>query len=163
MGCGTVKVGRFLRNIRCRCDIGTREREVGVQMDKKGLTTVESHFPVTETIERLADAASAAGLLIFARIDHAQGALDAGMALRPTVLLIFGNPKGGTPLMQDHQTAGIDLPVKALAWEDETGRVWLTYNDAAWIADRHSLSPTSASNIAAIDTGLANLAKAATA
>jgi len=134
-----------------------------VQLNKQGLTTVESHLPVAETIERLADAASAAGLLIFARIDHAQGALEAGMALRPTVLLIFGNPKGGTPLMQDRQTAGIDLPVKALAWEDETGRVWLTYNDAAWIADRHSLSPTSARNVAAIDTGLASLVAAATA
>lgn len=132
-------------------------------MNKQGLTTVESHFPVAETIERLADAASGAGLLIFARIDHAQGALDAGMALRPTVLLIFGNPKGGTPLMQDRQTAGIDLPVKALAWEDETGRVWVTYNDAAWIAARHSLSTTSARSVAAIDTALANLVTAATA
>ncbi|HVA10373.1 MAG TPA: DUF302 domain-containing protein [Acidimicrobiales bacterium] len=132
-------------------------------MNNQGLTTVESRFPVAETIERLANAALAAGLLIFARIDHAQGALDAGMALRPTVLLIFGNPKGGTPLMQDRQTAGIDLPVKALAWEDETGRVWLTYNDAAWIADRHVLSPTSARNVAAIDTGLTNLVTAATA
>jgi uncharacterized protein (DUF302 family) len=132
-------------------------------MNNQGLTTVESHFPVAETIDRLAGAASAAGLVIFARVDHAQGALDAGMALRPTLLLIFGNPKRGTPLMQDQQTAGIDLPVKALAWEDETGRVWLTYNDATWIADRHSLSPTSATTVAAINAGMANLVKAATA
>lgn len=132
-------------------------------MNKQGLTTIESRFSVADTIDRLADAASAAGLLIFARIDHAQGALDAGMALRPTVLLIFGNPKGGTPLMQDRQTAGIDLPVKALAWEDETGRVWLTYNEAAWIAERHSLSPTTAGDVAAIDAGLAKLATAVTA
>ncbi|MGC1183863.1 MAG: DUF302 domain-containing protein [Candidatus Dormiibacterota bacterium] len=132
-------------------------------MNQQGLITVESHFSVAETIERLADAASATGLLIFARIDHAQGAWDAGMALRPTVLLIFGNPKGGTPLMQDRQTAGIDLPMKALAWEDETGRVWLTYNDPAWIADRHALSPKRAASVAAIDTGLANLVTAATA
>jgi len=144
-------------------DVSAGECGVGVQMNRQGLTTVESHFPVAETIERLADAASAAGLLIFARIDHAQGALDAGMTLRPTVLLMFGNPTGGTPLMQDRQTAGIDLPVKALAWEDEIGRVWLTYNDATWIADRHSLSPTSTSSVAAINTGLANLVTAATA
>ena len=136
--------------------------EVGAQINNQGLTTVESHFPVAETIERLAESALAAGLLIFARIDHAHGAMDVGMALRPSVLLIFGNPKGGTPLMQDRQTAGIDLPVKALGWEDETGRVWLTSNDATWIADRHSLSPTSAKGIAAIDAGLANLVMAAT-
>lgn len=131
-------------------------------MNNQGLTTVESHFPVAETIKRLAGAASAAGLQIFARIDHGQGAVDAGMALRPTVLLIFGNPKGGTPLMQDRQTSGIDLPVKALAWEDENGRVWLTYNDAGWIADRHALGSTSAGNVEAIDAGMANLARAAT-
>jgi uncharacterized protein (DUF302 family) len=132
-------------------------------MSEHGLTTVESHHPVAETIDRLASAALAAGLLIFARIDHAQGASDAGMALRPTLLLIFGHPKSGTPLMQDRQTAGIDLPVKALGWEDEVGRVWLTYNEAQWIADRHSLSASSAESVAAIDTGLANLVKSATA
>ena len=75
--------------------------------------------------------------MVFARIDHAAGAASVGMALRPTELLIFGNPKGGTPLMQDRQTAGIDLPVKALAWEDADGKTWLSYNDADWIAARH--------------------------
>ena len=127
------------------------------------LTAVESPHSVRMTMDRLIAALNGRGIAVFARIDHAQGALDAGMALRPTVLLIFGNPKGGTPLMQDRQTAGIDLPVKALAWEDETGRVWLTYNKAAWIAARHSLGPTSARSVAAIDTGLANLVTAATA
>jgi uncharacterized protein (DUF302 family) len=131
-------------------------------MSADGLTSVESRFTVAETIERLADAAVVAGLLIFARIDHAQGASDAGMALRPTTLLIFGHPKGGTPLMQDNQTVGIDLPVKALAWEDEDGRVWLTYNDATWIADRHSLGETSTGFVGAIDTGLAGLVEQAT-
>ncbi|HEY3671163.1 MAG TPA: DUF302 domain-containing protein [Acidimicrobiia bacterium] len=131
-------------------------------MSAEGLTSVESRFTVAETIDRLADAAVAAGMLIFARIDHAQGASDVGMALRPTLLLIFGHPKGGTPLMQDNQTVGIDLPVKALAWENEDGRVWLTYNDATWIADRHSLSETSTGFVAALDTGLAGLVKQAT-
>jgi uncharacterized protein (DUF302 family) len=131
-------------------------------MSAEGLTSVESRFTAVETIDRLADAVVAAGLLIFARIDHAQGASDAGMALRPTLLLIFGHPKSGTPLMQDNQTVGIDLPVKALAWENEDGRVWLTYNDATWIADRHSLRETSAGFVEAIDTGLAGLVKQAT-
>lgn len=131
-------------------------------MSDNGLTTVESNFSVAETIDRLAHAAESAGMLIFARIDHAQGASDAGMTLRPTLLLIFGNPQGGTPLMRDRQSSGIDLPVKALAWEDETGRVWLTYNEATWIADRHSLSAASGKFVAAIDTGLARLAKSAT-
>ncbi len=108
-------------------------------MSAHGLTSVESRYSVAETIDRLADVAVAAGLLIFARIDHAQGASDAGLVLRPTTLLIFGHPTGGTPLMQENQVVGIDLPVKALAWEDEDGRVWLTYNDATWMADRHSL------------------------
>ncbi len=131
-------------------------------MSQDGLTSVESRFAVAETIDRLADAAVAAGLLIFARIDHGQGASDAGMALRPTILLIFGHPKGGTPLMQDNQTVGIDLPVKALAWEDEDGRVWLSYNDATVIADRHSLSSKARGFVEAINVGMASLVKEAT-
>jgi uncharacterized protein (DUF302 family) len=99
---------------------------------------------VRETIDRLAAKVTSLGLMVFARIDHAAGAGQAGMPLRPTELLIFGNPKGGTPLMQDQQTAGIDLPVKVLAWEDANGKVWLTYNDAAWLAERHGLGPNSA-------------------
>ncbi|MCO5971805.1 DUF302 domain-containing protein [Actinoallomurus soli] len=100
---------------------------------------------------------SGAGLLVFARIDHAGNAVQAGMELRPTELLIFGNPRGGTPLMQDRQTSGIDLPVKALAWQDEHGKVWLTYDRASWIADRHGLGAESESAVKAIDTGLAHL------
>jgi uncharacterized protein (DUF302 family) len=99
---------------------------------------------------------------VFARIDHAQGATAVGMQLRPTELLIFGNPRGGTPLMIDHQTAGIDLPLKALAWEDDQGRVWLTYNSAEWLAQRHGLGEASAGAVTAIDDALAKLAGAAT-
>jgi uncharacterized protein (DUF302 family) len=76
------------------------------------------------------------------------------MPLRPTELLIFGNPKGGTPLMQDQQLAGIDLPVKALAWEDEAGKVWLSYNAAEWIAGRHGLGVASAQAVEALEAGL---------
>lgn len=127
-----------------------------------GLITVESRFPVSETIDRLAAAATAAGLLVFARIDHQKGALDAGLHLRPTELLLFGHPRGGTPLMQESQPAGIDLPFKALAWQDEHGRVWLTWNDAQWLAQRHRLSAASASAVQAIRSGADSLAAAAT-
>jgi len=126
-----------------------------------GLITIESRFPVSQTIDRLADAATAAGLVVFARVDHAKGAQEVGLELRPTELLIFGNPKGGTPLMQDKQTAGIDLPVKALAWEDEGGQVWLGYNDTDWLARRHQLGATSAQALAAMRAGTAKLASAA--
>ena len=103
-------------------------------MTGNGLISVESRFGVTETIDRLIATVTGAGLRIFARIDHAAGAREIGAPLRPTELLIFGHPKGGTPLMQDHQLAGIDLPIKALAWEDDQGKVWLSYNDAQWLA-----------------------------
>ncbi len=130
-------------------------------MGENGLITIASEFPVAETIDRLAELATAPGLRAFARIDHADGAAKAGMTLRPTQLLIFGNPTGGTPLMQDRQTAGIDLPVKALAWEDADGRVWLSYNDAGWIAERHGLGPQSAKAVEAMAAGMAKLTKAA--
>jgi len=132
-------------------------------MADNGLITVASSFSVRETIERLVSFATSHGLAVFARIDHADGAAKAGLPLRPTELVLFGNPKGGTPLMQDRQTAGIDLPVKALAWEDADGKVWLTYNEAAWIAQRHGLGPRSAEAVKAIAAGLAAAAKAATA
>jgi uncharacterized protein (DUF302 family) len=130
-------------------------------MTENGLITLPSEYPVTETIDRLAALVTARGLHVFARIDHADGAAKAGMALRPTQLLIFGNPTGGTPLMQDRQTAGIDLPVKGLAWEDADGRVWLSYNDAAWIAQRHALGAESRKAVEAMAAGLAALTKAA--
>jgi uncharacterized protein (DUF302 family) len=131
-------------------------------MEGEGLMSIESVFSVSETIDRLSAAAEAAGLLVFARIDHAQGAADIGAELRPTQLLVFGHPRGGTPLMQESQTAGIDLPLKALAWEDSNGQVWLTYDTGAWIAERHGLGEQSSTAVAAIDAGLAKLTAAAT-
>ncbi|MEI9414772.1 DUF302 domain-containing protein [Mesorhizobium sp. Cs1321R2N1] len=130
-------------------------------MTEDGLITVQSRFGVTETIDRLAEVVKRAGLLVFARIDHQAGARDVGTTLRPTELLIFGNPKGGTPLMQDQQLAGIDLPVKALAWEDEHGKVWLCYNDAHWIAERHDLRDASRDAVAAIAAGMEKVIAAA--
>jgi uncharacterized protein (DUF302 family) len=131
-------------------------------MSNNGLITVASRFSVGETLDRLTTALTSAGLLVFARIDHASNAKGVGLDLRPTELLIFGNAKGGTPLMLDKQTTGIDLPVKALAWEDEAGRVWLTYNEAAWLAARHELGAASADAVKAMEAGLATLASSVT-
>ncbi|MBN9235378.1 MULTISPECIES: DUF302 domain-containing protein [Phyllobacteriaceae] len=127
-----------------------------------GIVTIESRLTVTETIDRLVEVVTKLGLNVFARIDHAAGARDVGMALRPTELLIFGNPKGGTPLMQDRQIAGIDLPVKALAWEDEAGKVWLSYNTAEWIAVRHHLGDASNAAVQAIAGGMSKVVGLAT-
>jgi uncharacterized protein (DUF302 family) len=131
-------------------------------MPGDGLITVASSFSVRETLERLVGFATSHGLTVFAQIDHADGAVKAGLALRPTELVIFGQAKGGTPLMAERQAAGIDLPLKALAWQDADGKVWLTYNDAAWIGRRHGLGPASAEAVKAMAAGLAAAAKAAT-
>ncbi len=104
-----------------------------------GLITIDSQYSVKETADRLESVLVNKGMTIFDRIDHSQGALSVGKELRPTVLLIFGNPRLGTVLMQCSQTAGIDLPQKALIWKDNTGQVHLTYNDPGYLADRHSL------------------------
>jgi uncharacterized protein (DUF302 family) len=130
-------------------------------MDHDGLVTMPSGYSVPETIDRLVSVVTSRGLIVFARIDHASNAADVGMELRPTQLLIFGNPRGGTPLMQDRQTAGIDLPVKALAWEDGAGEVWLTYDDPHWLARRHGLGAASAEAVAAIEAGMAAVIGAA--
>src|ERR1700682_1424183 len=108
-------------------------------MASEGLTTVPSWFQATETMDRLEAWRKGRGGTGFARIDHAAGALSAGLSLRPTELLIFGNAKAGTPLMQSGQTIGIDLPLKILVWEDASAKVWLTYNDPAWLAKRHDV------------------------
>jgi uncharacterized protein (DUF302 family) len=128
-------------------------------MSDNGLVTLQSRYPVRETIDRLAQKVASLGLIVFARVDHAAGAAQVGMTLRPTELLVFGNPKGGTPLMQDQQTAGIDLPVKALAYQDADGKTWLSYNDAAWIAARHGLGPKSVDAVKAIAAGMATVTR----
>ena len=108
-------------------------------MAADGLITLSSSHGPKDTMDRLAAEITARGMTIFARVDHAAGAADAGLSLRPTELLIFGNAKGGTPLMQSDQTIGIDLPLKALVWQDASGRTWLSYNDPGWLAKRHGL------------------------
>jgi uncharacterized protein (DUF302 family) len=126
-----------------------------------GLVTLRSNYPVPDTIDRLRDAVTTAGLQVFARVDHTAGAHEVDLELRPTELLVFGNARGGTPLMQDKQTAGIDLPLKALAWADESGQTWLSYNDPVWIAERHALSESSAASAQILRGAIAKLAQTA--
>ena len=102
-----------------------------------GLTTIRSRFGPKETMDRLQAEIRAHGMTVFARIDHAAGAAEVGLTLPPTELIIFGNARAGTPLMQSAQTVGIDLPLKALVWEDTAGTTWLSYNEPGWIAQRH--------------------------
>ena len=105
-----------------------------------GLVSVKSPYAAKETMNRFEDQAKQKGLNIFARIDHAAGAAKVGKKLRPTEVLIFGNPQGGTPFMECAQTVGIDLPLKALVWEDASGQVWLGYNDPEFLAKRHGVA-----------------------
>lgn len=104
-----------------------------------GLITLQSPYSAEKTLQRLETQVIQRNLSIFARIDHAAGAAKVGKTLRPTVLFVFGNPRGGTPFMQCEQTVGIDLPLKILVWEDATGQVLLGYNDPAFIAQRHGV------------------------
>jgi uncharacterized protein (DUF302 family) len=104
-----------------------------------GLVALKSPYPGRQTMDRFEAAAKARGLAVFARIDHAAGAAKVGKTLRATELLIFGNPQGGTPFMECAQTVGIDLPLKALVWEDAAGQVWLGYNDPLFLARRHGV------------------------
>src|SRR5438876_6458635 len=106
----------------------------------EGLTSIRSRFGPKETMDRLQAEIRAKGMTVFARIDHAAGAAEVGLTLRPTELIIFGNARGGTPLMESVQTVGIDLPLKALVWEDAGGETWLSYNEPSWIAQRHGVA-----------------------
>jgi uncharacterized protein (DUF302 family) len=131
-------------------------------MTVSGLTIHRSMLDPRQTADRLAAAIQARGLTLFARVDHAAGAAAAGMPLRPTELLMFGNAKGGTALMQAAQTIGIDLPLRALVWQDEAGATWLGVNDPGWLADRHGIGGAVDAPVAAMRTLLGALAHAAT-
>lgn len=104
-----------------------------------GMIALKSPHGAKDTMDRLESAVKEKGLNVFARIDHAAGAAKVGRKLRATELLIFGNPQGGTPFMECAQTVGIDLPLKALVWQDESGQVWLGYNEPEWLAARHGV------------------------
>ena len=126
-----------------------------------GLISVKSSHDVKVTADRLEDILNKKGMNVFIRINHSAGARKVGKKLRPTELVVFGNPKVGTPLMQCNQSVGIDLPQKALIWQDDKGQVWLSYNDPNYLALRHGLSQC-AEVIKKIEKALGNFAKAAT-
>jgi uncharacterized protein (DUF302 family) len=127
-----------------------------------GLVTIKSGNGPEETMNRFEAEVRGRGMTVFAHIDHAAGAVAAGLSLRPTEVLIFGNAKAGTPLMEATQTIGIDLPLKVLVWRDENGATWLSYNDPVWVAERHGIMPESADTLRQMSAILANLAAIAT-
>ncbi len=131
-------------------------------MKPDGLTTCLSSYGPEETMGRLVAAVTKRGMSVLARIDHTAAAATVGMALRPTELLIFGNPRAGTPLMQAAQTIGIDLPLKALVWQDEEGKSWLAYNDPRWLAKRHGADGGAERILGAMTDALAAVAQEAT-
>jgi uncharacterized protein (DUF302 family) len=131
-------------------------------MSVQGLITIPSSYGPIDTMGRLESAVKAKGMAVFARIDHAAGATEVGLLLRPTEVLIFGNAKAGTPLMQSVQTLGIDLPLKALVWQDASGKTWLSYNDPAWLANHHGLSGETEAAVGMMTKALDAVAKAAT-
>ena len=131
-------------------------------MAADGLKTIRSSHGPKDTMNRLETEVKAKGMTVFARIDHAAGAAEVGLSLRPTELLIFGNAKGGTRLMQSTQTIGIDLPLKALVRQDESGSTWLSYNDPSWLAKRHGLGDEVEAAVSAMAAALSAVATTAT-
>lgn len=117
----------------------------------KGLIDTPSTHSVDETVKKLEAILQAKGITLFALVDHSGEAAKAGMRMRPTKLLIFGNPKGGTPVMLAAPSSAIDLPLKILIWEDSQGKVWVTYNSPAYLQKRHNLPPGVLPNIAVIE------------
>jgi len=126
-----------------------------------GMITIKSKHSVNETVSRFQQLLEKKGMTLFATINHQKGAENTAQKLRPTTVVIFGNPKVGTPLMHCSQTIAIDLPQKALIFEDATGDVWYAYNDPSYLASRHGVSECG-KVLAKIKGALANFAKAAT-
>jgi len=114
----------------------------------RGMIRIQSEHSVGVTIDRLESQLKQRGILVFARVDFSADAARAGLTLRPEQLLIFGNPKAGTPLLQAAASAGLDLPFKALAWEDAQGRTWLAYNDPQYLVHRHGLASNLSAHLA---------------
>src|SRR5579862_931157 len=119
---------------------------------KNGIVDVPSNHSVDETVERVKNILQSKGVTLFAVIDHSGEAAKVGMKMSPTKLLIFGNPKGGTPLMLAAPSVAIDLPLKILVWQDGQGKVWLSYNSSEYLKDRHGLPQNLLQNIAAVET-----------
>jgi uncharacterized protein (DUF302 family) len=125
----------------------------------KGLIDIPSNHSVDETVEKLKGILQAKGITLFALVDHSGEAANVGMKMRPTKLLIFGNPNGGTPVMLAAPSSAIDLPLKILVWEDVQGKVWITYNSPSYLQERHNIPPDLLPNIAVIETLAAKAAE----
>ena len=132
-------------------------------MGVDGLTTTRSSHGPEETMNRFEAEVRAKGMTVFAHVDHAAAAAAAGLSLRPTELLIFGNARGGTPLMEFVQTIGIDLPLKALVWQDATGDTWLSYIDPNWLAMRYGLDPDAVAAVSPLTAALDQMVRSAIA
>jgi len=142
---------------------GAKERTMNSSdLADADLVTLPSAHGASETVGRLKSLLTQKGIQVFAHVDHAAAAEKAGLSLRPTQVLIFGNPRAGTPLMQSQQTIGLDLPLRVLVWEDGEGKVWLTYRRPELLAQRHHVTGHDEA-VKALDDGLAALARAATA
>ncbi len=128
-------------------------------MANNGIVSKSSKHSVDETLAKLQAILKAKEVAVFALIDHSGEAKKVGMEMHPTKLLIFGNPKGGTPLMLAASTIAIDLPLKILIWEDDMGKVWVSYNSPEYLAQRHGLPQNLAQNIAFVETLAANIAE----
>jgi len=125
----------------------------------KGIMDKLSNHSVDQTVEKLKNILQAKGVALFALVDHSGEAEKVGMKMRPTKLLIFGNPKAGTPLMLAAPSIAIDLPLKILIWEDAQGKVWVSYNSPAYLRERHGLPPELLQNIAVVETLAAKAAE----
>lgn len=123
-----------------------------------GISTLASSHSVDETVQRVEELLRAKGVKLFALVDHSGEAEAVGLKMRPTKLLIFGNPVAGTPIMNAAPSSALDLPLKILVWEDNEDRVWLSFNDPAYIAERHGIPERLLANIAIVKTLAANAA-----
>jgi uncharacterized protein (DUF302 family) len=128
-------------------------------MAREGLISLPSAKPVAALLDAIEAALAAKGITVFARIDHAAGAASAGLSLRPTSVLIFGNPRAGTPLMQADQAIGLDLPLRILAWQDAEGRSWLSWHDVDWLVRCHGMDPATLPSVAAMQALLNTLTR----
>jgi uncharacterized protein (DUF302 family) len=154
-------VTRACRHHRHCAKFRPQSMKENLPMAPEGMSSVPSTRPVGELIERLEAALAAKNITIFGKIDHAAGAAKVGQPLRPMIVLIFGNPAAGTPLMQAEQTIGLDLPLRILAWEDERGGTWLTYHELPWLARQYGLDPAMLPPLAAMSALLKGLTAAA--
>jgi uncharacterized protein (DUF302 family) len=129
-------------------------------MTVDGLKTFPSSYGPSETIARILSVIGKLGMTVLARVDHSAAAAEVEMELRPTEVILFGNPKTGTPLMQDAQTIGVDLPLKVLVWQDEQDRTWVAYNDPFWLAKRHAVAEESTPVVEKMALALAKIVDA---